>query len=106
MSYPPQAAEEVDFDESALLRMQGCTVPLQEIAASFASLKAGEAEASLWECDLMTGMMGWCSCCVDHQRSFSLRIFDPFSSFLPFQFFFHLLILMMIMMPWKSGEHV
>ena len=38
----------VDFDESALLRMQGCTVTLQEIAASFASLKAGEAEASLW----------------------------------------------------------
>ena len=44
-----QAAEEVDFDEAALLRMQGCTVTLQEIAASFASLKAGEAEANFWE---------------------------------------------------------
>lgn len=42
-----EAAEEVDFDESALLRMQGCTVTLQEIAASFASLKAGEAEARM-----------------------------------------------------------
>ena len=49
MFYSPQAAEEVDFDEAALLRMQGCTVTLQEIAACFASLKPGEAEASLWE---------------------------------------------------------